>query len=142
MRATLIFVLASAGVLAASGRVAAKPAASPVAAVPSANEEQAIHVLERGVNEYPDNAQLWISLGFAYRKSGDIDHAENAFLRAARLNPRDAESNYMLGLIYEKKHLKLKAEEAWKACLAAAASEGMKDTAKQHLHVLQTTKAR
>lgn len=89
--------------------------------------------LERTLALQPDNTDLHVKLGFTYTRLGRADDAQRAFENAVRLDPGKAIAHYMLGLIYEKKGLRDRAVTAWRACLATAAEQPMRDTAFKHL---------
>ena len=91
---------------------------------------------EARIKADPKDAELNIKLGFIYARLQKADDAQRAFENAVRLAPNRAISYYMLGLIYEKKGMKDKAVEAWKACLANADEQRQRDTAVKHLHHL------
>ena len=95
-----------------------------------------ISALESAIAGNPGDAGLYVKLGFAYSRMHRVDEAQSAFENAVRLDPSRAAAHYMLGLIYEKKGLKEKAIEAWKACMASATDPGIRDTAARHLHHL------
>lgn len=99
---------------------------------------KAAETLEAKIKAHPENAELNIKLGFTYTRLQKVEDAQRAFENAARLDPKREISFYMLGLIYEKKGLKDKAVEAWKACLAnsGADDEHMRDMSIKHLHHL------
>ena len=94
--------------------------------------------LEAAITADPKDAGLNIKLGFTYTRLQKADDAQRAFENAVRLDPKRAIAHYMLGLIYEKKGLKDKAIESWKACLANSDSDDahMRYTASSHLHHL------
>ena len=92
--------------------------------------------LEEAVKQQPENAELYIKLGFTYTRLERADDAMKAFENAARLAPARAITHYMLGLIYEKKGLKDKAIAAWTACLQNAVEPHLRETARKHLHCL------
>jgi cytochrome c-type biogenesis protein CcmH/NrfG len=113
--------------------------AAPLAAAGEPVKEQqarATSVLEQAVKADPNNAELWAHLGFAYRKSGQIDQAEGAFSKAAALNPNSSDALYMLGLIYESKHRTQDALQAWKKYLALENDPNKRATAENHIHHL------
>jgi len=84
----------------------------------------------------PEDTELYVKLGFTYARLKKADDAQRAFENAVRLNPKKAIAHYMLGLIYEKKGLKDRAIQAWKACLDNTGDPQMRDTAIRHLHHL------
>src|ERR1051325_6151565 len=100
------------------------------------SKERAAAALEQAVKTDPSNAELWLHLGFAYRKTGQIDQSQSAFEKAAALNPHEPDAFYMLGLIYESKHDEQAAEKAWKSYLAAESDASKRVVAEKHLHHL------
>ena len=92
--------------------------------------------LEEAVKKQPENAELYIKLGFTYTRLEKADDAQRVFERAALLAPEKAITHYMLGLIYEKKGLRDKAIASWTACLKNAVEPHMRETARKHLHHL------
>ena len=98
---------------------------------------RAKQAIEAAIAKDPGNSELWLHLGFACKKLDDVEGSQNAFEKAVSLNPRSASAHYMLGLIYEKKKLKEQAIASWKACLANATDDQMKEIARKHLAHLQ-----
>lgn len=94
-------------------------------------------VLEAAIQKDPENSELWLHLGFVFKKLGDVDAAQAAFENSVRLNPKNAGAHYMLGLIYEKKKRTEQAIAAWKACLEHAKDDNMREIARKHLAHLQ-----
>ena len=105
--------------------------------LPDAQAKQAREVLLEGLKKYPENAVLWLQLGFNEKRLGDVDAAQRAFEKVVSLNPQNADAYYMLGLIYEKKKLKDQAVAAWKSCLANTKEDPIKEVAQKHLSLLQ-----
>jgi cytochrome c-type biogenesis protein CcmH/NrfG len=108
---------------------------SPVRAA-DPQKERAVSALEEDLKTDPNNAELWLHLGFAYRKLGKIDQAQNAFEKVSSLNPNEKDAFFMLGLIYESKNQKDAAEKAWKSYLAAETDAGKRSIAQKHIHHL------
>jgi len=121
------------GVLLLAGRLTATAAETPAA---DTQRERAVSALEQDLKTDPNNAELWVHLGFAHRKMGKLDDAQRAFEKAAALNPRATEALYMLGLIYESKHDQKAAEKAWKDYLAAETDAEKRAIAEKHIHHL------
>jgi Tfp pilus assembly protein PilF len=114
--------------------------AAPARAAREQDLREAISVLEQAVKDHPANAELHTGLAFAYKKAGRAGDAQREFENAVKNDPSKAEAHYMLGLIYEKNGLKDKAKAAWQACFDAASEPGMKETARNHLHLLSVTR--
>ncbi|MDE2237102.1 MAG: tetratricopeptide repeat protein, partial [Elusimicrobia bacterium] len=87
-----------------------------------------------------ESAEQHVHMGFMFKRAGRIDEAQAEFEKAAALDPHRAMAFYMLGLIYEKKGLRDKAMQAWQACLANARHPEMREKARNHLHLLSTTR--
>ena len=102
----------------------------------AAPKERAVAALEQDLKTDPNNSELWLHLGFAYRKMGNMDQAQAAFEKASSLNPREPDAFYMLGLIYESKHQTQAAEKAWKDYLAAETDSSKRAIAEKHIHHL------
>src|SRR5262245_45255331 len=117
--------------------IASSPVISMGAAPETAPRERAVAALEQDVKTDPNNAELWLHLGFAYRKLGKIDDAQKAFEKSSTLNPRATDAFFMLGLIYESKHQTADAEKAWKAYLASETDGTKREMAEKHLHHLK-----
>ena len=103
---------------------------------PQDQEERATTALLQAVKSDPNNAELWTHLGFAYRKTGQLDQAVDAFNKAATLNPRSTDALYMLGIIYESRHQTQDALRAWKAYVAIETDPTKKSTAENHIQHL------
>ena len=48
------------------------------------NRQEAVSKLEQDVKSSPNNPELWLHLGFAYRKADQIDQAQSAFQKRRR----------------------------------------------------------
>src|SRR5690349_2171175 len=84
----------------------ATPSAGRAESVAAAGQnERTVSALEENLKNDPTNSDLWVHLGFAYRKTGQINDAQKAFEKAVSLNPKESNAYYMLGLIYESKHM-------------------------------------
>jgi cytochrome c-type biogenesis protein CcmH/NrfG len=105
-------------------------------AAPTDNQERAVSALQQAVKSDPNNPELWLHLGFAYRKVNDVDQAQSAFEKARALDPRNDDALYMLGLIYEKKHQTKEALKAWQDYLAASTNTAKRNDAEKHIHQL------
>ncbi len=99
-------------------------------------KDRAVSALEQDVKADPNNAELWVHLGFAYRKAGQIDQAQSAFEKAVTLNPRSTDPYFMLGLIYESKNLNDKAQDAWQKYLSGETDPTKRAMAEKHIHHL------
>jgi len=110
---------------------------SPVGADAGDPRQRAVAALEQDLKTDPNNSELWLHLGFAYRKLDQVDQAQAAFEKAASLNPRSEDAYYMLGLIYEKKGQKSQALSVWKNYLAAETDPIKRSVAQKHIHQLE-----
>lgn len=98
--------------------------------------ERTINALQDDLKTDPTNADLWLHLGFAYRKTDKIDDAQKAFEKAVSLDANNRDGLYMLGLIYEKKHDTQKALETWKRYVAVENDAEKKNIGQKHIHHL------
>ena len=103
---------------------------------PNAAQTRAIEALAQDVKKDPNNSELWLHLGFAYRKTNHIDQAQSAFEKAVSLNPHAKDANFMLGIIYESKHMTAEAEMAWENYMAAETDPEKRAIAEKHIHHL------
>ena len=99
-------------------------------------QQRATAALEQDLKTDPNNSELWLHLGFAYRKTDNIDKARSAFEKASALNPQEKDAYYMLGLIYESQHNTTAAQKAWKDYLAAETNADKRAVAEKHIHHL------
>ena len=100
------------------------------------DKERAAAALEQDVKADPNNAELWQHLGYAYRKEGQVDKAQNAFEKVVTLNPRSDNALYMLGLIYEKKRQTQDALRIWRQYLTVETNPAERAVAEKHIHQL------
>lgn len=112
------------------------PGQAAVSSGPQGDNERAVAVLEQAAKADPNNAELWVHLGFAYRKGGQMDQSQGAFEKAVALNPRSRDALYMLGLIYEQKHQKQDALKVWNEYLQAENDAEKRNAAEKHIHHL------
>lgn len=70
------------------------------AAIETHNWAKAIKVLEKTAEAFPDSADTQNFLGYAYRKSGDLDTALRHYQRALELNPSHKHAHEYLGEAY------------------------------------------
>ena len=121
--------------LALSLLVSPLTAADPDSAVQE-HRVRAAAALEKDLKADPDNSELWIHLGFAYRKTDDLPRAQAAFEKALVLNPKSTESLYMLGMIYESKGQKAEAQKTWNTYLTLENDATKRAVAEKHIHHL------
>lgn len=111
-------------------------AAVPVVAAGPADKQDAVSALEQDVKTNPNNPELWLHLGFAYRKVDQLDKAQAAFEKVSALDANNKDSLYMLGLIYEKKQQKADALKVWKHYLIIETDPEKRAVADKHIHQL------
>lgn len=80
--------------------------------------ETPLTVLENVVRRYPGEESGHTALGVVLQRLGRFDEAERAFLRAAELNPRFAESWHNLGLVRMRRAQWKSAADAFERALA------------------------
>src|SRR5438552_1178611 len=110
--------------------------AGPLTGAYADDKEAAVSALEQNVKANPTNPELWLHLGFAYRKVDQMDQAQNAFQKVISLDPRNRDALFMLGLIYEKKHQAQDALNAWKQYLPLETDPAKRAVAEKHIHLL------
>jgi cytochrome c-type biogenesis protein CcmH/NrfG len=111
---------------------------SPAFSVSTPEQKQrALGLLEQAVKTDPRNPELWIHLGFAYRKEGRMDKAQQAFEQARTIDPSSREALYMLGLIYEKQNLRAQAQSTWNQYIQVETDPIKKAEGQKHLDVLK-----
>src|SRR5689334_16963575 len=82
------------------------------------DQQDAVARLEQNVKANPNHPELWLHLGFAYRKAEQLDKAQSSFEKALSLDANSKEALSMLGLIYEKKRQNPDALKMWQRYLA------------------------
>jgi len=100
------------------------------------DKARATAALEQDVKADPNNPQLWLHLGYAYRNDGQLDLAQSAFQKVINLDSRNAGALYMLALIYEKKHQTSDALAAWKKYQSVETDAEKRSVAEKHIHQL------
>ncbi len=70
------------------------------AAIETQNWAKAIEILGKTAEAFPDSADTQNFLGYAYRKSGDLDSAFRHYQRALELNPLHKNAHEYLGEAY------------------------------------------
>ncbi len=70
------------------------------AAIESQNWAKAIEILGKTAEAFPDSADTQNLLGYAFRKSGDLDAAFRHYQRALELNPSHKNAHEYLGEAY------------------------------------------
>ncbi len=85
------------------------------------NYEKAFHYLKLSISHYPNNPDMWINLGAAYKSAGQLDLAEASFLHALGLRDRNNLAASNLERLYRSegqqskaRHYAKKAERARK----------------------------
>ena len=66
------------------------------------NIEQAFHYLKLSVSIFPENADMWINLGAAFKRSGDLAMAEKIYLKALSISDANSLAASNLERIYRK----------------------------------------
>lgn len=73
--------------------------------------QEAITAFLKLIDQYPDCADAYESLGMVYYKMGRLDEAIEWTLKLAALRPKDSMAHTNLSVFYMKKGMKEKAEE-------------------------------
>jgi CHAT domain-containing protein/tetratricopeptide (TPR) repeat protein len=79
----------------------------------SINVEEAFRMLQRAVEQQPNDGYIVDSLGWAYYRSGNYEVALKILERAARLKPDDPTINDHLGDLYAKLGRRSEARDQW-----------------------------
>lgn len=77
-----------------------------------------IHLLERAVSRYPENAGGWLQLGRAYEESGQYAQSASAYENYLAIDPRNPDIWTKLGIQYSQTDRPDKALEAFDHAIA------------------------
>lgn len=89
-----------------------------IALVKNGRYQKGAEILEKSLNLYDQDAEIWNSLGMAYGNMGDFEKAREAFGRALDLAPDDALINDNAGMFYVTMALKTKNPESARQSIA------------------------
>lgn len=67
----------------------------------STRQDEAIPLLQKYLEKYPDDPTAWVGLGLGYEDQKNAPEAQKAFERALVADPKYAEAEYQLGLLIE-----------------------------------------
>jgi len=67
----------------------------------STRQDEAIPLLQKYLEKYPDDPSAWVGLGLGYEDQKKFPDAQKAFESALRADPKFAEAEYQLGVITE-----------------------------------------
>lgn len=67
----------------------------------STRQDEAIPLLQKYLDKYPDDPAAWVGLGLGYEDQKKFPDAQKAFESALRADPKFAEAEYQLGVITE-----------------------------------------
>ncbi len=79
--------------------------------------DEARKILAEITQSHPENAHGWYNLGLLEKSAGNSEAAATAFLRAAEIDPGDADTHYFLATIHSELHEYAKAIEEFNAAL-------------------------
>jgi tetratricopeptide (TPR) repeat protein len=78
---------------------------------------------EMGLAHCEDRSEYWVQFGHALKESGQLSRAENAYMRAAKLRPDDADVDVQLGHLYQKMTKQRHAQEAYQRAAAKGSTD-------------------
>jgi tetratricopeptide (TPR) repeat protein len=87
------------------------------AAVHAGKWDRAIRVYERMSAESPQDGGIFLALGDAYRRIGNLPKASTALQRAQTLRPNDWRASFGLGYVYQMAGQRQEAEAQYRKCL-------------------------
>lgn len=67
----------------------------------STRQDEAIPLLKKYLDKYPDDPTAWVGLGLGYEDQKNFPEAQKAFESALKSDPKFAEAEYQLGVITE-----------------------------------------
>jgi tetratricopeptide (TPR) repeat protein len=67
----------------------------------STRQDEAIPLLQKYLDKYPDDPTAWVGLGLGYEDQKKFPEAQKAFESALKADPKFAEAEYQLGVITE-----------------------------------------
>lgn len=67
----------------------------------STRQDEAIPLLQKYLDKYPDDPAAWVGLGLGYEDQKKFPDAQRAFESALKADPKFAEAEYQLGVITE-----------------------------------------
>jgi tetratricopeptide (TPR) repeat protein len=67
----------------------------------STRQDEAIPLLQKYLDKYPDDPAAWVGLGLGYEDQKNFPEAQKAFESALKADPKFAEAEYQLGVIIE-----------------------------------------
>jgi curved DNA-binding protein CbpA len=82
------------------------------------NNYQAVQFLKSATQIVPDAAQYWRQLGISLSRNPQWrKESEDAFMKAAELEPKNPENHLYMGFLYKNAGLKLRARKHFASCL-------------------------
>jgi tetratricopeptide (TPR) repeat protein len=77
----------------------------------------AIGYIRSALDTSPNSAQLWTLLGGAYGRTGDFEHAIDAYERSVALSPTALARKTLAALMFEIRHDRVRAVQLWQQSL-------------------------
>ncbi len=85
--------------------------------------QEAAKFAQKVCDKLPNNPRAWLNLGQINLMAKDLEGAERALLRAAKLDPNNWEVFFNLGMLYEAVGLDDKAKESYRKAIELAPNE-------------------
>ncbi|MBI4056523.1 MAG: tetratricopeptide repeat protein [Elusimicrobia bacterium] len=110
-------------------------------------QKEALHA---AIKIQPNDAELWMKLGFLQKDLGEWDEALANFQKVIEIDPQKVKAYYLVALIKERKikavpagdreRVKAQAIQAWEKCLQVSEDAKVREVAQKHLNRLKASR--